>query len=1444
MWFVAYSSGLVRYDGRGVTLYTTANGLPDVAVTAMAETPEGHLWVGGKFGLVVSDKPIGDYAPGQPFKFSVYSQEIALSTGAVLDHNSFTVDYNGALWVGTATDGLWRYQYQDKKLESQRFSTDLYGKKQQAAVSALTKQADGTVWAAIKKSVRSYALVRIVPESNQIEEVATLPTKISTLSFHTNVLWLGAKDGRLWYYQPDRRALTSLPQFSEEKIYQLWFDSEHIIWVITKSGIYQLDSETMHAKTTINQRHGLLSDIVYHIMQDHEGNLWISQPGGISKLPHDYLAFGYYTAQYHSQQPPALPTKAALAILPAGQREPLWIGTPKGLVNTQADMVITKGSIQTICKGERSDLWFGSTKYIYHLTSPVMSATDMQTSEQLVLFEQPYTLEQLELNNPVNNCLLQFLSDNQNILWISTNLNLYAHLSKKNAAGPRWFSFGSQSGLPRTAQNGLALDDNTTLWIGTLGKGLYRSIHGLSSKAFQNFKTKPDEVTGQHVETPVFTKALPELNGIVLGLLWHENILWVGTDRGLVLVDTSNERIIRRLTMEDGLQDNTVVSLAADPTNQHVWIGTNKGLAEIDALGKRVLRTLTRKDGLVGQETMWLQSVAVSADGIVYMGSDQGVTRYTPKFHHSNATPPKVAFRSIQFNEAIDGTNAAVFQYAALSYVNEHQNRFKTRLLGYDNDWSVHVQENKRNYTNLPAYFFPKHYTFEVMASNNDGLWGQPLRYHFTVQPAWWLRWWAVLLFACLVLITGYILYRYKTHKQAERIIKLQQLDKMKDEFLANTSHELRTPLNGIIGIAESLLDGVAGPVNKKMHENLAMIGGSGRRLANLVNDILDLSKSQKGDLVLQKQAVNLHDLAENVMLLSQGLVGNKSLTLENRIAADLPLAEADENRMQQVFYNLLGNAIKFTESGTVVVSAAVTEPWLTVTVTDTGIGIPSAKLADIFKAFEQVDASTAREYGGTGLGLSVTKQLVEQHGGQLNVVSEIGKGSTFTFTVPIATQAVQVASTASQAIQIAHIRAPAVAEVTLTTQEQNPTQHQPREERKGDQPTILVVDDELVNRQVIRNHLEMQQYNIEMAEDGHAALAKIKAAKDLPDLILLDVMMPRMTGYEVCQILRQDHPAHTLPVIIITAKNQLADLLQGFASGANDYLTKPFSKQELLVRVDTHLKIAKLAGFLDQANVELKHANTELQHANTELGHAMHLKNALMANMSHEFNTPLNAILCYAEMVKEEMEEDNVRTYLASLENIHQSGLNLKNVLSGILQVISIESKSLQIEWQTFPFKELMNDVLGFVEAQVKANKNTMQVEYAGEIGDIRSDFGKLQKILFNLLDNAAKFTKAGTVMVVIRKVQHRNQDWVSIVIRDTGIGIAEEQLELVFKVFAQVDSSTTREYGGLGIGLTLVKAFGDLLGGRLKLESKQNQGTTVYYEFPAEGVQPEEKP
>ncbi|NQE35115.1 ATP-binding protein [Microcoleus asticus] len=411
---------------------------------------------------------------------------------------------------------------------------------------------------------------------------------------------------------------------------------------------------------------------------------------------------------------------------------------------------------------------------------------------------------------------------------------------------------------------------------------------------------------------------------------------------------------------------------------------------------------------------------------------------------------------------------------------------------------------------------------------------------------------------------------------------ELQRLDQLKDEFLANTSHELRTPLNGIIGIAESLIDGATGQLPESTIFNLVLISSSGKRLSSLINDILDFSQLKHKTIELQIKSVGIREIVSVILTLSQPLVGKKNLQLINSVAPELPPIAADENRLEQILYNLIGNAIKFTESGTVEISAALVtgneqsppNSQLSITVSDTGVGIPEDKLERIFESFEQADGSTAREFGGTGLGLAVAKQLVELHGGKIWVSSTVGVGSQFTFTLPVSETQPEFSSRQPHLTEgYRHLITPELArESSIINSQVSDNSDLLESERLK----ILVVDDEPINIHVIINSLSVENYDITQASNGLEALNLIQSGFK-PDLILLDVMMPQMTGYEVCREVRKKYSPLEMPILMLTAKNLTTDLVEAFNLEANDYVTKPFIKKELLARINTQIRLAKL---------------------------------------------------------------------------------------------------------------------------------------------------------------------------------------------------------------------------------------------------------------------------
>ena len=415
---------------------------------------------------------------------------------------------------------------------------------------------------------------------------------------------------------------------------------------------------------------------------------------------------------------------------------------------------------------------------------------------------------------------------------------------------------------------------------------------------------------------------------------------------------------------------------------------------------------------------------------------------------------------------------------------------------------------------------------------------------------------------------------------------------KIKDMFLANTSHELRTPLNGIIGLAESLRDGIAGVLPDKADVNLSMIIHSGRRLANLVNDILDFSKMKNQDLELHLKPVELKSSVEVVLALFEPIMGEKPIKLLNKISDDIALVIADENRLQQILVNLIGNAIKFTHQGEVCIAAEVKDSYIIIAIEDSGIGIPQENQVQIFESFEQVDASTSRIHGGTGLGLAITKILIELHDGSIRVESEVGKGSTFFFTLPIANEesleknnaAVFESSMDSKSLQNNNITDRGIlpshslkllASMEIDDQESDTSDNQKEVLPESmEDVKVLVVDDDPVNIQVIINYLKIAGYDPAVAYSGFDALEMLKNTN--PDIILLDIMMPKMTGFEAAKKIRENHSQEELPIIFLTAKNQMNDLVDGFTSGGSDYITKPFSKNELLMRIKSHVTLKK----------------------------------------------------------------------------------------------------------------------------------------------------------------------------------------------------------------------------------------------------------------------------
>jgi signal transduction histidine kinase len=599
---------------------------------------------------------------------------------------------------------------------------------------------------------------------------------------------------------------------------------------------------------------------------------------------------------------------------------------------------------------------------------------------------------------------------------------------------------------------------------------------------------------------------------------------------------------------------------------------------------------------------------------------------------------------------------------------------------------------------------------------------------------------------------------------------RLLRLDKLKDEFLANTSHELRTPLNGIIGIAETLAEGAAGPLNRRQSDNLALIISSSRRLSNLVNDIQDISRLKYKDLALQKKPVDIRQAAEVVLSLHYPLIKGKSLLLRNEIADGLPPVDGDENRIQQILHNLIGNAVKFTQTGQITVSAILREDFVDVAVSDTGIGIPPDKLADIFKPFEQLDELGTGEFAGTGLGLGITKYLVELHGGKISVASELGQGSRFQFTLPVNQEKIDLVSNPSPTILFRTEEAPSSEEQSVSKRSSNNLLR------------IMLADDDPVHLQMLANYLSMQDYSVITAFDGRNAL-KILAETGAGgfDLIILDVVMPGVSGYEVCRTIREKFNLVDLPVLMLTSNNRQSDILAGFEAGTNDYLLKPFEKKELLARVNALLtlkKTAKQEELLRRAEIR-----------------------ALQSQIRPHFL--FNALSTISTLCR--VDQEKARELLGDLGNYLRSGFSFKN------------------NEEFVPLETELGYVRSYLAIEAARFATRLQVVY-----DIKFKAKCVipPLILQPIVENAVRHgllskKEGGTIRISTRK----QQNFLVIRVEDNGVGMPEEKVRLLLQ----------DRLPGAGVGVSNVNnRLKSIYGEELQIESREGKGTGVTIRIP----------
>lgn len=654
---------------------------------------------------------------------------------------------------------------------------------------------------------------------------------------------------------------------------------------------------------------------------------------------------------------------------------------------------------------------------------------------------------------------------------------------------------------------------------------------------------------------------------------------------------------------------------------------------------------------------------------------------------------------------------------------------------------------------------------------------------------------------------------------------ELEEMDKLKSDFFANTSHELRTPLTMILAPVQSLLTG-DNRLSDKENESLGMVRDNAMRLLRLVNHLLDMMRLDSKHS-LEKSPQNLSLLLANLSDNVAHLASTKQIAINKDIEEDL-LVNAEQTALEKILLNLLSNAIKFSHSNAQIdVIAKAVDDAVIINIHDTGIGISQKAIPHIFERFRQADGSSTRRHTGTGLGLALVKELLAEQDGKITVQSELNKGTTFTVSLPrLDNVDIDIkALIPKQDDEIARLHLDAQRFAGLSVEDA--IDNESELSLHPNLPKLLIVDDEPDIRRYLKQLLS-SNYCVLQARDGKEGLQLVKQYQ--PDLLLLDMMLPEIDGLTVCKKLKQSKQTQQMKIIFITARGDDQIKIDALSSGADDFLTKPFSAVELQTRLNNLLNALKLEKALKQHNQQLAQALNDLKAAEAQLLHSEKLSaiGSLASGLLHEVNNPLNYTITAAQILKSDPNITQDADTQETLEDIIEGMDRIKTIVRDLHTFAYPEEADKQTP---FVLLDALNSALRFTSYDTKSID--IAIEVSPELVVIGSH-NHIVQVFINLITNAAKALadKQNAQIKISAEIIHKpnQENKVLITLRDNGKGMDEATMSRIFEPFY-----TTREVGeGLGMGLSICYTIIKNHNSTIQVDSKLGEFTEFSFSLP----------
>lgn len=1188
--WAATFDGLVRFDGVRFTVFNsaTSDGLPSNRIIWVREARDGTLWLfteqrhlvhflQGHFVHVGKERGLGDEQVEAVLEDSSGVVWVATTKGVGIIRDdrfvpvaretisaharSLVQRRDGSIWVGTERRGIFRIAPDHRAARvaaDAALDADIVGR--------MDEDPDGTLWIAANRGLwrwRERPTRVALPGLDPAQPLLVLNVLRAT---STHGRYVQAKQG---LYRIDSTSVTLVdPEGQFLPGTRLWTDGR-AVWHATGPAVFRDGRQIFALAPPGPTPGGLLTPYtITTALIDREGSLWLgTHAAGLHRLKP--ALFTTYSASEGVADRNVYPTYV-------DSRGLVWVGTAgKGLSRIDpasgrvesfaAPRVMPR--VNSFLEVRPGEIWVGGRFFVDACVTATMTCR----------YAGPPGLEQ--------RTVFALHGDASGGIWAASGVGLFRF------DGQRWTSFQAYDGAPRAQVRAFVTTRDGATWMGTNGGGLFR-FHDKRFTAITSADGLPSDLVRSLYE---------DADG------W----LWIGTEgRGLARLDprawgrAGGDRRIVRVGTKDGLFDDVIHQILEDDTGR-LWMSTNRGIfwvtrAELVAFaaGKiaRVHSTgYTERDGMRNREANGgvYPAGAKGKDGRLWFPTQDGVVVVDPaRAGGERLAPPMVVEQVIANGQArtprahsitldVDERDVQI-EYTALTFLEPHNVRFRYRLVPYDADWVDAGNRRTAFYTKVP----PGQYTFRVESSTAEGGWHEPgAMLSLRVVPRLWetrlFRWSMVVAFGAL-LIVGFrwrvarlharaadlervvsertVALSARERQLAEQNVQLAALDQARTRFFANVSHELRTPLTLTIGPLQDVRARVG--ADPQVHRWLDIAMRNAQRLLRLVNQILDVAKLEAGEMKLLPRPFDLVAMTRGITCAFMAVSEQRSISLTLDAPETLPVV-IDPDAFEKILTNLLSNAIKFTPpGGSIDVGLSHDAGTITLDVRDTGSGIPADQLVHVFERFYQVDESNSRGQPGTGIGLSLVKELVDIQNGRISAASSEA-GTLFSVVLPRGPAdltALPEAIPSGMSPSALAITERSAHDATIGDDDGANA-----DIARDDVPCLLVVDDSADLRAYIREHFAP---TFRVIEGGDGAEGMMLAQQHLPDVVISDVMMPGTDGHALLRALRSSPETDFVPVILLTAQADGEQRLEGLEGGAEDYIVKPFEMRELEARV------------------------------------------------------------------------------------------------------------------------------------------------------------------------------------------------------------------------------------------------------------------------------------